>query len=115
MNDLHVYPYFLHAGQNLNAYLAIGALLFAIGFFGFCRHRTLVGMLVSGELILAGASLTFVAFGHFLAADRVTGQVFALFIMGIAAAEAAIVLSIMIAVYRNYRTIQTRDLKEMEG
>ena len=107
--------YFLQAAQNLNTYLVLGALLFAIGFFGFCRHRTLVGMLVSGELILAGASLNFMAFGHFLAADRVTGQAFALFIMGIAAAEAAIVLSIMIAVYRNYRTIQTRDLKEMEG
>ena len=112
MNFIH---YFLQAGQQLSVYLMIGALLFAIGFFGFCRHRTLVGMLVSGELILAGASLNFMAFSHFLAADRVTGQAFALFIMGIAAAEAAIVLSIMIAVYRNYRTIQTRDLKEMEG
>ena len=111
----NVYHHFLQTGQHLHIYLVIGALLFAIGFFGFCRHRTLVGMLVSGELILAGASLNFVAFGHFLAADKVTGQAFALFIMGIAAAEAAIVLSIMIAVYRNYRTIQTRDLKEMEG
>ena len=107
--------HFLQASQQLPVYLSIGALLFAIGFFGFCRHRSLVGMLVSGELILAGASLNFVAFGHFLAADRVAGQAFALFIMGIAAAEAALVLSIMIAVYRNYRTIQTRDLKEMEG
>jgi NADH-quinone oxidoreductase subunit K len=107
--------YFLQAGQSLGTYLVIGALLFATGFLGFCRHRTLVGMLVSGELILAGASLNFMAFSRFLAADRVTGQAFALFIMGIAAAEAAIVLSIMIAVYRNYRTIQTRDLKEMEG
>ena len=115
MNDLNLLHYLMHAGQRLDVYLAIGALLFAIGFFGFCRHRTLVGMLVSGELILAGASLNFVAFGRFLAADPVTGQAFALFIMGIAAAEAAIVLSIMIAVYRNYRTIQTRDLKEMEG
>ena len=111
----NVYHHFLQTGRHLHIYLVIGALLFAIGFFGFCRHRTLVGMLVSGELILAGASLNFVAFGHFLAADKVTGQAFALFIMGIAAAEAAIVLSIMIAVYRNYRTIQTRDLKEMEG
>ena len=107
--------FFTQASHHLGVYLVRGALLFAIGFFGFCRHRTLVGMLVSGELILAGASLNFVAFGRFLAADPVTGQIFALFIMGIAAAEAAIVLSIMLAVYRNYRTIQTRDLKEMEG
>ena len=109
------YNYFLTAGDRLSVYLAIGAMLFAIGLFGFCRHRTLVGMLISGELVLAGASLNFVAFGHFLAANPVTGQAFALFIMGIAAAEASIVLSIMIAVYRNYRSIQTDDLKDMEG
>jgi NADH-quinone oxidoreductase subunit K len=110
-----MYTHFLQASQQLNVYLVVGALLFAIGFFGFCRHRTLVGMLVSGELILAGASLNFMAFSRFLAADRVPGQTFALFIMGIAAAEAALVLSILIAVYRNYRTIQTCALKEMEG
>lgn len=104
-----------HAPGNLAAYLVVGALLFAIGFFGFFRHRTLVGMLVSGELILAGASLNFMAFSHFRAAEPVVGQAFTLFIMGIAAAEAAIVLSIMIAVYRNYHSIEVSDLKEMEG
>ncbi len=106
---------FIHLSEQLNVYLMIGALLFAIGIFGFLKHRTLVGMLISGELILAGASLNFMAFGHFRAADPITGQAFTLFIIGIAAAEAAIALSIMIAVYRNYRSIETRDLKEMEG
>lgn len=106
---------FLHLSEQLNVYLMIGALLFAIGIFGFLRHRTLVGMLISGELILAGASLNFMAFGHFRASDSITGQAFTLFIIGIAAAEAAIALSIMIAVYRNYRSIEARDLKEMEG
>ena len=101
--------------EQLSVYLVIGALLFSIGIFGFLRHRTLVGMLISGELILAGASLNFMAFSHFRAPDPVTGQAFTLFIMGLAAAEAAIVLSIMIAVYRNYRSIETRDLQEMEG
>ncbi|TAN39227.1 MAG: NADH-quinone oxidoreductase subunit NuoK [Verrucomicrobia bacterium] len=105
----------MHWSEQLNVYLVIGALLFAIGFFGFFRHRTLVGMLISGELILAGAALNFMAFGHFQGANSVTGQTFALFIMGIAAAEAAIVLSIMIAVYRHYRSIETRDLKDLEG
>jgi NADH-quinone oxidoreductase subunit K len=104
-----------HCHEQLNVYLALGALLFATGFFGFFRHRTLVGMLISGELIMAGAALNFMAFGHFRAPDLVTGQTFALFIMGVAAAEAAVVLSIMIAVYRNYRSIETRDLKDLEG
>jgi NADH-quinone oxidoreductase subunit K len=101
--------------EQLNVYLIIGVLLFAIGLFGFFRHRTLVGMLISGELVMAGAALNFMAFGHFRAADPVTGQSFALFIIGIAAAEAAIVLSIMIAVYRNYRSIETKNLKDLEG
>ncbi|MEI8139263.1 MAG: NADH-quinone oxidoreductase subunit NuoK [bacterium] len=105
----------IQAPGSLAAYLTVGVLMFAIGFFGFIRHRTLVGMLISGELILAGASLNFMAFAHFRAADPVIGQAFTLFIMGIAAAEAAIVLSIMIAVYRNYHSIDVSDLKEMEG
>jgi len=105
--------YFWH--ESLSVYLVVGALLFSIGLFGFIRHRTLVGMLINGELILAGASLNFMAFSHFLAPDPVTGQAFTLFIMGIAAAETAIVLSIMIGVYRNYRSIETEDLKDLEG
>jgi NADH:ubiquinone oxidoreductase subunit K len=100
---------------SMQVYLVIGVLLFAIGLFGFFRHRTLIGMLISGELILAGGSLNFMAFSRFLAPDPVTGQAFTLFIMGIAAAEAAVVLSIMIGVYRNYRSIETRDLKDLEG
>lgn len=106
---------FMNWSQSLDVYLIIGALLFAIGILGFLKHKTLIGMLISGELILAGASLNFMAFGHFRAPNPVTGQAFTLFIIGIAAAETAIVLSIMIAVYRNYRSIETRNLKEMEG
>ena len=106
---------FIQWNEQLSVYLVLGVLLFAIGFFGFFRHRTLLGMLISGELILAGASLNFMAFSHFLAPEPVTGQVFTLFIMGIAAAEAAIVLSIMIAVYRNYRSVDAGDLKDLEG
>jgi len=99
---------------SLQAYLIVGALLFAIGLLGFFRHRNLIGMLISGELVLAGASLNFMAFNRFIAPDQVAGQAFTLFIMGIAAAEAAVVLSIMIGVYRNYRSIETRDLKDLE-
>ena len=106
---------FMNWSQTLDVYLIIGALLFAIGILGFLKHKTLIGMLISGELILAGASLNFMAFGYFRAPNPVTGQAFTLFIIGIAAAETAIVLSIMIAVYRNYRSIETRELKEMEG
>ena len=78
-------------------------------------RRTLIGMLIAGELILAGASLNFMAFNRFLAPDPTVGQIFTLFIMGIAAAEAAIALSIIIAVYRNYRTIDVEDVADLNG
>ncbi len=102
-------------GNSLETYLVIAALLFGIGIYGMLNRRTLIGLLISAELLLSGASLNFMAFGHFLAPDPTTGQVFTLFIMGIAAAEAAIALSIIIAVYRNYKSIDTEDLEELQG
>ncbi|MDH3391157.1 MAG: NADH-quinone oxidoreductase subunit NuoK [Desulfobacterales bacterium] len=102
-------------GDNLITYLIIAALLFGIGFYGLVHRRTLIGMLIAGELILAGASLNFMAFNRFLAPDPTVGQIFTLFIMGIAAAEAAIALSIIIAVYRNFRTIDVDDIAELNG
>jgi NADH-quinone oxidoreductase subunit K len=102
-------------GDNLITYLIIAALLFGIGFYGLVHRRTLIGMLIAGELILAGASLNFMAFNRFLAPDPTVGQIFTLFIMGIAAAEAAIALSIIIAVYRNFRSIDVDDVAELKG
>jgi len=102
-------------GDSLIIYLIIAALLFGIGFYGLVHRRTLIGMLIAGELILAGASINFMAFNRFLAPDPTVGQIFTLFIMGIAAAEAAIALSIIIAVYRNYRTIDVEDVADLNG
>lgn len=105
----------LTISNGLNTYLVIAALLFGIGFYGLIQRRTLIGMLISAELILAGASVNFMAFNRFLAPDPTVGQIFTLFIMGIAAAEAAIALSIIIAVYRNYKSIDTADVAELKG
>jgi len=102
-------------GDSLITYLIIAALLFSIGFYGLVHRRTLIGMLIAGELILAGTSINFMAFNRFLAPDPTVGQIFTLFIMGIAAAEAAIALSIIIAVYRNFRSIDTEDVAELNG
>ena len=102
-------------GDNLITYLVIAAMLFGIGFYGLVHRRTLIGMLIAGELILAGASLNFMAFNRFLAPDPTVGQIFTLFIMAIAAAEASIALSIIIAVYRNFRTIDVDDVAELKG
>ncbi|MCL1980014.1 MAG: NADH-quinone oxidoreductase subunit NuoK [Proteobacteria bacterium] len=99
----------------LSTYLVIGALLFAFGVYGMVAHRTVIGMLISSEFILAAASTNFMAFNRFLAPNPAVGQIFTLFIMAIAAAEAAIAISIMIAVYRNYKSIETDDLVDLQG
>lgn len=99
----------------LESYLVVAALLFGLGIYGLLNRRTLIGLLISAELLLSGASLNFMAFSRFLAPDPTTGQIFTLFIMGIAAAEAAIALSIIIAVYRNYQSIDTEDVAELQG
>jgi NADH-quinone oxidoreductase subunit K len=101
--------------QSPQVYLTIGAFLFAAGVYGLLRRRTLIGMLIAGELIFSAASLNFMTFNRFLAPDPAVGQVFVLFIMGLAAAEVAIALSIIIAVYRNYRSINPKELSELNG
>ncbi|MBK8476398.1 MAG: NADH-quinone oxidoreductase subunit NuoK [Opitutaceae bacterium] len=95
-------------------YLVLAALLLAIGLFGLIRRRTLVGMLISGEIIFAAASLNFMAVNRFFAPDPAVGQIVVLFIMGLAAAEVAIALSIVIAVYRNYGSIKSSELSDLK-
>ena len=101
--------------EQPEVYLIVAAFLLAAGVFGLLRRRTLIGMLIAGELILSAASLNFMALNRFTAPDPTAGQVFALFIMGLAAAEVAIALSLVIAVYRNYRSVNPRDLSELKG
>lgn len=98
-----------------DVYLIVAAFLLALGIYGLLRRRTLIGMLIAGELIFSSASLNFMALNRFLAPDPAVGQIVVLFIMGLAAAEVAIALSIVIAVYRNYRSVDTNDLSELKG
>ena len=96
-------------------YLVLAAFLLAVGVYGLIRRRTLIGMLIAGELIFSAASLNLVALNRFMAPDPAVGQIFVLFIMGLAAAEVSIALSIIIAVYRNYKSVDTKDLSELKG
>ena len=105
----------LHVHEEAGVYLIVGAFLFAVGVYGLIRRRTLIGMLIAGELIFSAASLNFMVFNRFLAPDPAVGQIFVLFIMGLAAAEVALALSIIIAVYRNYRSINTQELSDLNG
>jgi NADH:ubiquinone oxidoreductase subunit K len=100
--------------NNLNIYLYISLFLLCAGILGLIYRRTLIGMLISLELIMNGAGLNFVAFNRFTRAGDTAGQVFTLFIMGIAAAEAAIALGIIILIFRRYKHIEGEKLKELK-
>ena len=99
----------------LGTYLVIGALLFGFGIYGLVARKTVIGMLIASELVLAASSVNIMAFNRFLAPDPAVGQIFTLFIMAIAAAEAAIAVSIVVAVYRNFKSIDTDDLVDLHG
>ncbi|MEW6186138.1 MAG: NADH-quinone oxidoreductase subunit NuoK [Thermodesulfobacteriota bacterium] len=101
--------------EHLITYLILGALMFALGVFGLIQQTSLIGMLIAVELILNGAALNFMAFNMFLSKDAAIGQVFTLIIMGIAAAETAIALSIVITVYRRFREIKPDSVTELKG
>lgn len=99
----------------LGTYLVIGAALFSLGLLGVLQRRNLVAMLISVELMLNGANVNFMAFNRFLTPDPVVGQIFTLFVMGLAAAEAAIGLSIILALYRQLRSVNIERAQQLRG
>ncbi|MBM4293639.1 MAG: NADH-quinone oxidoreductase subunit NuoK [Deltaproteobacteria bacterium] len=101
--------------NQLSTYLYLALALFAIGLYGVLARRNLIAMLISIELILNAAMINFMAFNRFLAPHPAVGQVITLFIMAVAAAEAAIALSIIVAVYRKLKTINVEQATELRG
>ncbi len=95
-------------------YLVVAAILFCFGLLTVITRRNTVGILLGVELILNGAALNFVAFGHFVVGD-IGGQIFTVFIIVLAASEAAIALAIVLTVYRNYRSIMADRLTSLKG
>jgi NADH:ubiquinone oxidoreductase subunit K len=99
---------------DLSKFLVIGALLFIIGVAGVLTRRNIIVIFMSIELILNAANLNFIAFSRYLqdtgSLNAVAGQVFAVFVIVVAAAEAAIGLGIVIALYRNKETIWVDEI-----
>lgn len=91
---------------GLEHYLVVGALLFAIGLYLALAKRNAVGILMGIELMLNAVNLTLVSFSRFIVAPRpIDGQVFAIFVITVAAAEAAVALALVVAIYRHRQTI----------
>ena len=99
---------------GLGHYLALAAILFTIGVFGiFVNRKNVIILLMSIELILLSVNINLVAFSSFL--GDLAGQVFALFVLTVAAAEAAVGLAILVVFFRNRGSIAVEDVNMMKG
>ena len=99
---------------DLSHYLVLGAILFAISVVGiFLNRRNLIVLLMAIELMLLAVNMNFIAFAHYL--GDLSGQVFVFFILTVAAAESAIGLAILVALFRNLRSINVDDLGSLKG
>jgi NADH-quinone oxidoreductase subunit K len=100
----------------LSAYLLVAALLFAIGLAGALTRRNAILVLIGIELMLNAANLNFIAFWRYGPNPQaMTGIIFVLFSIGVAAAEAAVGLALIIAIYRHYQTTNVDQIDSMKG
>jgi NADH-quinone oxidoreductase subunit K len=98
----------------LSHILFVSTALFFIGMYGLFTRRNMITMLMSVELILNSVNINFVAFNKYLYPDKLEGVFFSLFIIAIAAAEAAVAIAIIINLYRNFHSIDAEDAGEMK-
>ena len=98
---------------GLAHYLTLSAILFALGVFTVLSRRHAIVMLMGVELILNSAALNFVAFSKYVSGD-LTGQLVAIFIIVVAAAEAAVALAIVLAIFRNFRTVHVDQVDRLQ-
>jgi NADH-quinone oxidoreductase subunit K len=99
---------------GLAHYLTVAAILFTLGVFGiFLNRKNVIVILMSIELLLLAVNINFVAFSHFL--NDLVGQIFTMFVLTVAAAEAAIGLAIVVVFFRNRGSIEVEDINQMKG
>ena len=100
---------------TLTPYLILGAFLFVCGVVCMATKRNAIGILMGVELVLNAATINFVAFAHYNPAFEIEGQVFALFVIVLAAAEAAVALAIVLNFYNNHLSIDVDRGDELQG
>lgn len=97
-----------------SAFLALALILFCIGLYGALTKRNTVIVLISIELMLNAVNINLVTFSKYGMSPSITGQVFALFAMAVAAAEAAVGLAILMSLYRNRKTVNIDEMDQMK-
>jgi len=98
----------------LNYMILLSTMVFFIGLFGVVIRRNLITMLMGIELMLNAVNINFVAFNHYLFPHRLEGHFFALIVMAIAAAEAAVAIALIINIYRKFGTVSVDDVNELK-
>jgi NADH-quinone oxidoreductase subunit K len=99
----------------IEAVLVVAAALFCVGLFGALSRRNMVGVLMGVELMLNAVNINLVAFWRYFEPRFITGQTFAIFIITVAAAEAAVGLAMIIAIYRSYQTVNAEEVDSLRG
>lgn len=95
-------------------YLIVSAVMFFCGVYGFITRRNLVAVLISIELMLNAVNINFVVFNRFLYPEQMEGMFFSIFVIGIAAAETALAIAIILNVFRNVKRIETNKITNMK-
>lgn len=95
---------------GLNHYLILSAVLFCIGLYGALSRRNAIIIMMCIEIMLNAVNLTLVAFSHYIVPNLLTGQIFAIFVIVVAAAEATVGLAIIISIYRNRQTVDVSQI-----
>src|SRR5262245_39652082 len=104
LDTIHLYPY-----------LVLGALLFTCGVVCMATKRNAIGVLIGVELVLNGANVNFVAFSSYNPEFQLEGMIFALFVIVMAAGEAAVALAIVLNFYNNHTTVDVDSAEELKG
>ena len=99
----------------VECFFVLSALLFFIGVFGFITRRNLIAMLISTELILNAVDMNFAVFNRLIYPGQLEGFFFTLFAIGVAAAETAVAVAIIINVYRNYHSDSVNSIQELKN
>ena len=100
---------------GLNEYLMVGAVLFVCGVLCMATKRNAIGILIGVELVLNGANINLVAFARYNPAFEIEGMIFALFVIVLAAGEAAVALAIVLNFYNNHMTVDVDTAEELKG
>jgi len=104
----------MNAGIPLELYIIVATVMFFTGIYGFLTRRNLITILMSSELILNSVNINFLAFNRYLFPAKLDGHFFSLFVIAVAASEAAVAIAIIISIYRRFSNINVENVNELK-